>query len=55
MGDLFAILVIVLVIVLIVRGPKTIPQLGAMFGRGVRDARDELKGRDGGAGGDPAA
>ena len=43
MQDLFAILVVVLIVVLIVRGPKTIPQIGQMLGRGVRAARDEAR------------
>ena len=43
MGDFLVILLIVLVIVLIWRGPKTIPQIGAMLGRGVRAAREEAR------------
>lgn len=39
--DLIIALVIVLVIVVIWRGPKTIPEIGRMFGRGVREARIE--------------
>ena len=39
--DLFLILIVVLIVALIWRGPKTLPQLGQMFGRGVRDARIE--------------
>ena len=39
--DLFAVLVVALVVALVWRGPKTLPQLGAMLGRGVRAARDE--------------
>lgn len=39
--DLIIALVIVLIIVVIWRGPKTIPELGRMFGRGVREARAE--------------
>jgi Sec-independent protein translocase protein TatA len=38
------ILVVILIVVLVWRGPKTLPQLGALFGRGVRAARDEAKG-----------
>ena len=41
MQDLGIILLIVLVIVLVIRGPKTLPQLGAMFGRGIKEARRE--------------
>ena len=36
------VLVIVLVIVVIWRGPRTIPEIGRMFGRGVREAREEI-------------
>jgi len=39
--DLVIALVIVLIIVVIWRGPKTIPEIGQMFGRGVREARAE--------------
>ena len=39
--DLIIALVIVLIIVVIWRGPKTIPEIGQMFGRGVREARAE--------------
>ena len=39
--DLIVALIIVLVIVVIWRGPKTIPEIGRMFGRGVREARIE--------------
>jgi Sec-independent protein translocase protein TatA len=41
--DTLAILIVILLIVLIVRGPKTLPQIGAMLGRGVREARHEAK------------
>lgn len=39
--DTLAILLIILVLVVIWRGPKTIPQIGAMLGRGVKAAREE--------------
>ena len=39
--DLIIALVIVLIIVVIWRGPKTIPEIGRMFGQGVREARIE--------------
>lgn len=42
MGDLAVVLVIVLVVVIIWRGPKTLPLLGRAFGQGVREARKEL-------------
>jgi Sec-independent protein translocase protein TatA len=41
--DTLVILLIVLVIVVIWRGPKTIPQIGSMLGRGVKAAREEAK------------
>jgi Sec-independent protein translocase protein TatA len=41
MGDLAVVLVIVLVVVLIWRGPKTLPKIGQALGRGVREARTE--------------
>ena len=41
MTDVAVVLIIILLIALVVRGPKTLPQLGAMFGRGARAARDE--------------
>jgi Sec-independent protein translocase protein TatA len=33
---------IVLIIVLVWRGPKTLPQLGKAFGQGVKEARKEI-------------
>lgn len=42
--DTIVVLVIVLVIVLIWRGPKTLPLLGRAFGQGVREARKEIDG-----------
>lgn len=41
--DILIILVIALVIVLIWRGPKTLPKLGEALGRGVREARKEAE------------
>jgi len=43
--DLFAILIVILIIVVIWRGPKTIPQIGAMLGRGIKAAREEASRR----------
>ena len=37
------VLIVVLILVLIWRGPKTLPQIGTMLGRGVRDARREAE------------
>ena len=39
--DTFLVLLVILILVLIWRGPKTIPEIGRMFGRGVREARIE--------------
>ncbi len=43
MSDTFVILVIVLVIVVVWRGPGTLPQIGRMLGRGVKGAREEAR------------
>lgn len=55
MGDLALVLVIVLVVVLIWRGPKTLPLLGRAFGHGVKEARKELDEMKGGDKTDPPA
>ena len=39
MSDVFLVLLVVLIVVLVWRGPKTLPGIGAMFGRGVREAK----------------
>jgi len=39
--DLIVVLLIALVIVLIVRGPKTLPKWGETLGKGVKEARAE--------------
>jgi Sec-independent protein translocase protein TatA len=41
-SDVVIVRVIVLIIVVVWRGPKTIPEIGRMFGRGVREAREEI-------------
>jgi Sec-independent protein translocase protein TatA len=41
MPDFLLILIVILILVVIWRGPKTLPSLGAAFGRGVREAREE--------------
>ena len=41
--DNLVILIVVLILVVIWRGPKTLPQIGAMLGRGVRGARHEAE------------
>lgn len=41
MTDFLLVLIVILILVLIWRGPKTLPEIGRMFGRGVREARIE--------------
>ena len=41
MPDLLLLLIIGLVIVLVVRGPKTLPKWGAALGKGYREAKTE--------------
>lgn len=41
MSDLLLVLIVILILVVIWRGPRTIPEIGRMFGRGVREARIE--------------
>jgi Sec-independent protein translocase protein TatA len=41
MSDLMVVLVVILILVILWRGPKTLPKLGAALGRGVREARTE--------------
>jgi Sec-independent protein translocase protein TatA len=55
MTDLLIPLLIALVLVVLWRGPKTLPKLGEALGRGVREAKseaakaqDEIKARVGG-------
>ena len=43
MPDTLVALVIVLIVVVIWRGPKTLPEIGRMLGRGVRNVRQEAK------------
>jgi Sec-independent protein translocase protein TatA len=40
--DILLVLIIVLVIVIMWRGPKTLPLLGKAFGQGVKEARKEI-------------
>lgn len=39
--DWLALLIVILIIAVIWRGPKTLPQIGALLGRGVKEARHE--------------
>ena len=41
MPDLLIILLIILVLVVMWRGPKTLPKLGEALGRGVKEAKIE--------------
>jgi Sec-independent protein translocase protein TatA len=41
MSDVALVLIVILVLVIIWRGPKTLPKLGEAFGRGLREARRE--------------
>jgi sec-independent protein translocase protein TatA len=42
-NDVGLVLIVILILALIWRGPKTLPQLGKAFGRGVREARREAE------------
>ena len=44
MPDVLLLLIILLIAVIIWRGPKTLPQLGRAFGQGVKEARKEIDG-----------
>ncbi len=39
-------LIIILVIVLVLFGPKQIPKLSRMFGKAMKDRRDGMEGKD---------
>ncbi|HTC86462.1 MAG TPA: twin-arginine translocase TatA/TatE family subunit [Candidatus Acidoferrum sp.] len=43
MGDVGLVLIVILVLAVIWRGPKTLPQIGNMLGRGVKATREEVK------------
>jgi Sec-independent protein translocase protein TatA len=57
-NDTLLVLIVILIIALIWRGPKTLPDIGRMFGRGVREARTEAaklrSGNDDDTGGSPS-
>ena len=42
--DIALVLIVLLVLVLLWRGPKTLPLLGRAFGQGVKEARKEIDG-----------
>jgi Sec-independent protein translocase protein TatA len=41
--DVLIILIVILVLAIMWRGPKTLPKFGAMLGRGVKSAREEAR------------
>jgi Sec-independent protein translocase protein TatA len=41
MSELLVLLIVILVLALMWRGPKTLPKIGEALGRGVREARTE--------------
>ncbi len=41
MPDVLLVLIVILILALLWRGPKTLPRLGEALGRGVREARKE--------------
>jgi TatA/E family protein of Tat protein translocase len=45
-GDLLLVLIVILVIVFIWRGPKTLPKLSGSLGRGIREFRQEIQSDD---------
>jgi Sec-independent protein translocase protein TatA len=42
-SDILIVLIVILVLVVIWRGPKTLPRLGEALGRGVKEAKTEAK------------
>jgi Sec-independent protein translocase protein TatA len=55
-SDLLIVLIVALVVVIVWRGPKTLPKLGQALGRGVREARSEASRKlDDSSEGDPPA
>ena len=45
-SDVLVILIIILVVVFVWRGPKTLPKIASALGRGVREARREAAKHD---------
>ena len=45
-GDLLLVLIVILVVVFIWRGPKTLPKLSGSLGRGIREFRQEMQSDD---------
>lgn len=46
MGISWQELIVVLLIVLVLFGPKRLPEIGSSLGRGIRGFRDSMSGRD---------
>jgi Sec-independent protein translocase protein TatA len=46
MGETLAVLLVVLLVVFVWRGPKTLPKIGQALGRSVKDVRRELNTAD---------
>jgi Sec-independent protein translocase protein TatA len=55
MPDILLALIVVLVVVVVWRGPKTLPKIGQALGRGVREARSEAAKLRSDKDGDPPA
>lgn len=47
MGISWQELIVVLLIVLVLFGPKRLPEIGSSLGRGIRGFKDSMSGRDG--------
>jgi Sec-independent protein translocase protein TatA len=41
MPDILIVLIVILIVAVIWRGPKTLPRLGEALGRGVKEAKSE--------------
>lgn len=41
MPDILIILIVILIVAVLLRGPKTLPKLGGALGRGVKEAKSE--------------
>ena len=41
--DVLIILIVILILALMWRGPKTLPKIGQALGRGVKNAREEAR------------